>query len=413
MRRVFIVGGSVTPFIGKGHKDFITSKHPDHGKRTNPTLEDYLSTSVKDALADAGAAPELVDKIAVGNFVGELFSKQGHLGPAAVGALKGLQYKPAMRVEGACASGALAANVCFDAIRAGADVTLVAGVEVQSTVSPREGGDFLARASHYARQRAIDDFTFPALFGRRIKALVENKTLTLDDLNHFTLKAYANGNLNPKAHMQGVKMTPEALAKSPNFLSNEAFKPFLRASDCSQVTDGGCAIVLASEEGLAKLGKKKEDCVEIVSMAIAADNLYEDSDPTQMLTCAAAVRKAYELAGVTAADINVAEVHDCFNVAECLMYEALQFVPRGQGVSFIKDGHSTLEGKCPVNTGGGLLSFGHPVGATGVKQFYEVFRQMKGQCGAYQMKKVPAVGACLNMGGDDKTAVASILRNVA
>ena len=160
-RRAFIAGGAHTSFIGKGHPDFIWKRHPDFGTKENPTWEELLQQAVDDLLTNTGVKPEDIDRLYLGNFTGELFVNQGHMGAALVGCHPAFANKPSMRVEGACASGGLAIMAGLDAIAAGADFVLVAGVEVQTTVSAREGGDFLARASHYSRQRGIDDFTFP------------------------------------------------------------------------------------------------------------------------------------------------------------------------------------------------------------------------------------------------------------
>ena len=169
-RRVFVAGGAITPFLGKGHPDFIWKRHPDFGQRENPTLREHLTSAVTQAAENVGADLAVVDKAYVANFVGELFINQGHLGAALAGVHPALALKPTMRVEGACASGGLAMSCGVDAIRAGSDVVLVTGVEVQTTASARTGGDYLARAADYERQRGIDDFTFPALFARRTKA---------------------------------------------------------------------------------------------------------------------------------------------------------------------------------------------------------------------------------------------------
>ncbi|ESL10382.1 3-ketoacyl-CoA thiolase [Trypanosoma rangeli SC58] len=426
-RRVFIVGGHITPFVGKGSPLFIDKKHPDFGKKANKTLEEFLADSINGALEKTGLSNDgraaLVDKLVVGNFLGELFSSQGHLGPAAVGSLKGstsFMNKPAMRVEGACASGGLAVQVAWEALLAGtSQVALVAGVEVQTTVSARVGGDYLARAADYKRQRGLDDFTFPCLFARRMKAIQEAGHFTMEDTAHVVAKAYANGNKNPLAHMHTRKLSLElctnASERNPNFLGNEMYKPFLRNTDCSQVSDGGAALILASEEGLKKMGISSNDSrlVEIKSLSAAAGNLYEDAaDATRMTTSHTAAQRALALAGVKPSELQVAEVHDCFSIAELLMYEALGIAEYGKAKDIIRNGDTTLEGRIPVNTGGGLLSFGHPVGATGVKQLMEVYRQMKGLCGDYQLKKIPALGATLNMGGDDKTAVSTVLANI-
>jgi len=352
----------------------------------------------------------------IGNFCGELFSSQGHLGAAVVGSNEGLYNKPSMRVEGACASGGLATACALDAIQAGsADIALVVGAEVQTTVPARTGGDYLARASHYARQRGIDDFTFPALFARRIRACEAELGYTRQDLGALSAKAYGNANKNPNAHMVNVQMDKATASSSgdnnPCFLGNEELRPFIRLSDCSQVSDGGAAMVVVSELGLEKLGKQKHEAIEIIGFSQATGNLYVDSDPTSMATTAAAADRAFELSGVSRDQIGVAEVHDCFTVTEMLMMEALGFASRGGGAAMVREGALEIGGRLPCNTGGGLVGFGHPVGATGVKQFLEVFRQMKGQCMDYQLSSNPEFGITANMGGDDKTAVVSILKN--
>ena len=139
--------------------------------------------------------------------------------------------------------------------------------------------------------------------------------------------------------------------------------------------------------------------------------IYEDSDPLELATTAAAAKAAYKQAGVTPSDVQVAEVHDCFTITEILMLEALGFAEYGKGVELVRDGSIELDGRLPVNTGGGLVGYGHPVGATGLKQILEIYRQMKGQCGDYQLSDRPSLGVTANMGGDDKTAVVSVLKN--
>lgn len=415
-RRVFILGGANTPFIGKGHPDFIWKNHPDFGKRENPGLEELLRQAVEACIAVTGVDPDRIERGYVGNFVGELFSKQGHLGAALAGSHPSLAMKPMTRTEGACASGGLAMLCGMDAIRAGCDAVLIAGVEVQTTESARVGADYLARAAHYARQRSIDDFTFPALFGRRTRIYRERFGATEEDIGRAAVKAYGNANRNPLAHMRARKMDLEtasaASEKNPCFLQNAEYAPYIKMSDCSQVSDGASALILVSEEGLRGMGKALADAIEIVGVGHSTASLYEDGDLTQLHTTSNAVKKAYQAAGVGPRDIQVGEVHDCFTVTELLMYEALGLVAPGEGASLLKAGATAIDGDVPVNTGGGLVGFGHPVGATGVKQPLEIWRQMKGRCGDYQVKNQPRVGITANMGGDDRTAVVGIYRNV-
>ena len=410
-KRAFVAGGSNTNFIGKKHPDFIWKRHPDFGKKENPTYDQYLQEAVDGLIADTGLNPEDVDRLFIGNFTGELFVKQGHMGAALVGTNPAFAGKPATRLEGACASGGLAILAGLDAIAAGADIVLVAGVEVQTSVSAREGGDFLARASDYARQRSIDDFTFPALFARRVKAYQEKFGVSPEDIARVSVKAYNNANKNPKAHMKAVNLDLDSANSSPGFLANEDLNPYIRLSDCSQVSDGASAILLVSEKGLSKLGKSESDVVEVVGRGHAVASLFEDGDFTQLDTTALAAEKAYQDAGVDPSQIQIAEVHDCFAVTELMMYEAMGLAELGKGADLLKDGTVAIDGRCPVNTGGGLIGFGHPVGATGVKQVFEIYRQMKGLCGDYQVSNNPQMGMTLNMGGDDKTVVSLILKN--
>lgn len=414
MRPVYLAGGAHTPYIGKFHPDFIWRGHPDFGTRDNPDTEGYIRQVVPAALGALGVDGTVVDKSFIGNFAGSLFDNQAHLGPFLAAADRGLRGKPAARMEGACASGGLAMAAAVDAVRAGADVVLVVGAEVQTTRNAKDGADFLARASHYKRQRGLDPFTFPALLARRVKHAVESGEVTMHDLAHVAVKAYGNANRNPNAHMRAVEMSFERASTAgpdnPVFLTHPDLRPWLRVSDCSQVSDGASAIVLASAAGLAKLGRKPVDAMEILACAVACAPIDEDSSGVDLDNVRTAVLRAYAEAGIGPEALEVAEVHDCFTIAEVLMYEAIGIAPKGGGARLIREGETHIEGRIPVNTGGGLVGFGHPVGATGVKQALEIFRQAKALCGDYQMPKPPRVGLSANMGGDDRTAVVTVYR---
>jgi acetyl-CoA acyltransferase len=408
-RRIFVVGGAHTAFIGKFHPDFIWKKHPDFGTRNNPSLEDYLTNATCAAFEATGVDAEAIDKGVVGNFSGELFSNQGHLGSMLARADKALEYKPLHRVEGACASGGLAVLSAVESLQAGHDVVLAVGVEVQTTVGAREGADFLARAAHYESERGIDEFTFPCMFARRTKIYKGATGVTDEDIAHVVVKAYANGNKNPNAHMRTVTMTLEHAAnaspKNPHFLANEEFRAHLKISDCSQVSDGGSAVILATEDGLKRLGISPDDCIELVGYGHATGPLGQVDDYTELGTTRRAAESMYSGAGFAPGEIQVTEVHDCFAVTELLMMEALGFADKGGAAALVRDGATQIEGSTPINTGGGLMSFGHPVGASGVKQVVEIHRQMTGQCGDYQIPELPTVGVTANMGGDDRTSV--------
>lgn len=413
-RKVYVVGGDLTTFIGKSHPDFVWKKHPDFGKRENPTLEQFLSEAINGALEKTGVDAAAIDRGYVGNFAGELFSNQGHLGAMAVRSHKEFTGKPFLRLEAACASGGLAVTSAVDAIQAGCDVVMAVGAEVQTTVSARDGAGFLARASHWESERELDEFTFPAMFARRAKHYEEKYGVTEADIAHVVVKAYANANKNPYAHMREVKvdydMASQPGENNPQFLRNEELKGYLKVTDCSQVSDGGAAVILASEEGLAKLGKTPADCIELLAYAISTSPLGQVEDFTELSNTKIAAAQVYAEAGLKPGDVQVCEVHDCFAVTECLMYEALGFCEPGKGAELAKSGATQINGSIPVNTGGGLIGFGHPVGATGIKQVLEIFRQMKGLCGDYQIKNKPTVGFTANMGGDDRTTVCMAFR---
>jgi acetyl-CoA acyltransferase len=417
IRPVYIAAQAITPFIGKGSPHFIVKGHADFGTKENPSLEEHIATVVRKLLTEHDIDASLIQRGYVGNYAGELFSQQGHLGAMVARADARLAGIGFARVEAACASGGVGIVNAIEGIQAGLDVVLVLGAEVQTTVRAREGADYLARAAHYATERAIDDFTFPALLARRAKAYKEAYGLTDRDLAHFSVKAYSNANRNPLAHMQAVKMTLEQAATAsdanPHFLQNPELKPHLKMSDCSQVSDGAAAVLLVSEEGLRKIGRSKADCVQVRSYGFCTNPLGQVQDLLRLDTAAAAVGEALQDGGLTPQDIEIAEVHDCFTIAEIMMYEAVGLAKQGQGKELLLSGRTTLEGDIPVNTGGGLVGFGHPVGATGVKQAAEIYRQMKGQCGEYQIQRQLHTGLTVNMGGDDRTVVSLVLENVA
>ena len=173
------------------------------------------------------------------------------------------------------------------------------------------------------------------------------------------------------------------------------------------------ALVLCSADGVARLGRKLADCSEVLACEVSTAALSADPSPLALDNSASAAKRAYAKAGVTAKEMQVAEVHDCFTVTEILMYEALGFADTGRGATLLREGATAIDGAIPVNTGGGLVGFGHPVGATGVKQVLELHRQFHSMCGDYQVGGDPTLGIAANMGGDDRTAVVTILRSAS
>jgi acetyl-CoA acyltransferase len=216
--------------------------------------------------------------------------------------------------------------------------------------------------------------------------------------------------------MHTVKMTLEQAAtasdSNPNILQNPELKPHLKVSDCSQVSDGAAAVIIASKAGLQKLDRSRDACVQVKSYGFCTNPLGQVEDLLRLDTAVAAASEALRDAEITPQDVQVAEVHDCFTIAELMMYEAIGLAEQGKGIDLLLSGRTSLEGDIPVNAGGGLVGFGHPVGATGVKQAAEIYRQMKGLCGDYQIARDLHTGLTANMGGDDRTVVSLIFENV-
>ncbi len=414
-RRVFVVGGAHSTYLGRGHPDFVHRRHPDHGRRENPGLAEHLATAVGGAFAHAGVEAGEVDKAYVSNFLGECFVRQGHLGAALVDAAPGLAGKPVARIEAACASGSAAIAACIDALQAGCDVTLAAGVEIETNVPGREGVDYMARAAHYEKSRALGQFTFPAIFARRAKRYKEAFGATDLDLARVVVKAYGNAARNPLALMRAVQVDLEA-AMTPGehnalFLEDEALRPHMKMLDCTGFTDGASAVLLATEAGLVRLGLHPSRCTEILAYGHTVQALAGAADPTELTNVRRAAQIAYADAGIGPTDLDVAEIHDCFSITELQMYEAIGIAGPGGAPALLRDGATAIDGSIPVNTGGGLIGFGHPIGATGIKQVFEVYRQMKGECGDYQMPTPPRHGLTANLGGDDRTAIVMVQRN--
>ncbi len=413
-KRVFVVGGAHTTFLGRGHPDYLSFKERVPGDRENPSLEDHLGAAVLGALAETGVDPAAIDKGYVSNFLAEAFCSQGHLGAMLAAVHPDLAGKPYARIEAACASGAAAVAACADALQCSADVTLVAGVEVETNVSGRMGVEYMSYAAHFERERDREFALFPWMFARRAKAWKEAFGGTDRDTGRVVVKAYANAKRNPKAcqqqHHFSLEQASTASPTNRTFLKDEALHDHIRMADCTDFTDGGSAVILANEDGLKRLGRIPADCTEILGIGHTVRALGAETDPTRLANVADAAAVAYGAAGVGAAEMGLAEVHDCFSITELQLMEALGLCGLGQAGDMLRDGATELTGPVPVNTGGGLLGFGHPIGATGVKQVVEIWRQLTGRCGAYQVQHGPRHAVSANLGGDDRTAVVMIHR---
>lgn len=406
-RKVFLAAGCNTVSMGSGRKEF-------HPKKPRPGLEDYIREAGQGVLKRIGGAAK-VDEGVIGNFMAGRFNNQGNLAALIPMIDEALLWKPCTRVEGACCSGALALMSGIKSVLAEtAEVSLCLGVEVQNTVKAMYGADILATAGWRQERKAGHAYFFPGKFSDRAGACFakHGRQRTRQAMARWYRNAIENARLCPTAqeHHNTVKDL-EALALTEPDPRN--FVEHLNVYDCSKVSDGASAVAIVSEEGLKRAGIPKNEAVEVVGWGqVEADLTKPPADLTVLETTRRAAAQALESAGIKVADLATVETHDCFTIAGVLATEAIGLAKPGEGPDFVSAGATARTGKVPFNTTGGLVGWGHPTGATGVHQAVTLWEQLTGKAGANQidMPKDRPYGLSINMGGDDKTVVALVLR---
>lgn len=386
MRPVAVIGIGKTPF----------GAFPDQDLRS--LAVQASEKALKNAHTDAGQ----VEAFYLGNFAGPSFVGQSHLAPY-VGASMGLRGIPMTRLEGACASSGTAFFHAHNAVAAGIhDLVLVTGVEKMTSQQTPRVAEILAMAGDCSNEGKAGA-TFPALFAMIARRHMFQYGTTREHLAAVAVKNHANGAKNPDAHMRKVITMEQALKGKP------VSEP-LTVYDCSLVSDGAAAVLLAPLERAHEFTDKP---VRVLGVAQTSDyvSLDQKDDITTFDAVRTAGEKAYKMAGLTAKDIQFAEVHDCFTIAEIIAIEDLGFVQKGRGGFYTMEGATCLNGEKPVNTSGGLKSKGHPVGATGVAQLYDVALQIRGEAGERQVRN-NEIGLAQNLGGSGATAVVTILGGV-
>jgi acetyl-CoA C-acetyltransferase len=350
-------------------------------------------------LADAHVSPSQVEAYYLGNFAGPSFVGQNHLAPYIAGAM-GITGVPCTRFEAACASSGSAFYHAVASVAAGnQDLVLVAGVEKMTSQTTPKVTEILAGAGDTCGEVRAGA-TFPALFAMIARRHMYQYGTTREMLAAVAVKNHENGAKNPLAHMRKVITMEQAMNGKP------IAEP-LTVYDCSLISDGAAAVLIAPLERAAEFTSKP---AKVMGIAQTSDYVALDQkeDITTLRAVAAAAQKAYKMAGVSAQDIEFAEVHDCFTIAEILATEDLGFVKKGEGGPFALAGCTRLNGKVPINTSGGLKSKGHPVGATGVGQICDVVIQLRGEAGDRQLAR-NSIGLTQNLGGSGATAVVAIL----
>jgi len=419
MSKVSIIGAHNTQFGS------FVKKNKETGEVTDlKSLYDLLIEAGKGALADAGIEGKDVDGVWVGSCAPGLFANQEHLAAFATEIdPEGLRFKSMTRCEDACASGSVALYDALYAVESGrARVALVVGVEKMNLLDTKGVTHALATCSFWPEEGA-KAVSFPCLFSEYAKGYSAHYGIGAKELEHMLAQVsalgYRNGLDNPLAHFgKGGPSDKLGLVTAEAILNMDPAKnPMiaepLRLHDCSLVTDGAAALVIMRTEDALKAGKK---VVEIAGIGHVNERLAISVRPNmhELMAGKEAVRRAFTEAGISIADVDMAEVHDCFTINQLLSTEALGLSKDGRA------GHDYLEGRftrddahCAVNLSGGLKAKGHPVGATGTSMHALLYKQLVGEpIGASLTKKQPQIGVSFNVGGSAVTNCVSVLRRL-
>lgn len=404
-----MVAGYNTISMGSGRKEF-------NPKNERPGLEEYMKEAGQAVLKQIGGAKN-VDECVVGNFIASRYNNQGNMEGFFPMIDEDLRYKPAIRTEGACASGALALATGIKSVLAEtAEVVLVIGIEVQNTVKAVYGADILAAAGWAKERKDGHAHFFPGKFSDRAGKYYEKfgYDYTRHAMAIWFKNAIENARLCPTAqeyHNTAADPMSVGMTK-PN---GRSFVDNLNVFDCSKVSDGASGIAIMSEEGLKRCCINPKDAVEVVGLGMAENNLTQPpTDHTKLDTTAVAVKKALESAKISIKDIATVELHDCFTIAGIMATEAIGLAEYGKGPEYVSAGNTARNGKTPINTTGGLVGWGHPTGATGVHQAVTIWEQLTGKAGGNQIEipKDRPYGLTVNMGGDDKTLVSIVYKKL-
>jgi len=411
--------GRGVALVGAGMSKFDVFRDKDSKHLFAEAFKEMLLT------VDKGIDPRDIDALYLGNFTNDFFVHQGHWGPI-MSDLLGITPKPATRTEGACASSALAFREGVFAIASGFyDVVLVGGVEEMSKRSTEEVTDGLAMAA--SPYEATAGFTFPGVFGATATAYFVKYGANREHLMNVTIKSHNNARLNPKAQFnvsirdimnrkieraKNKRQTIPAWRDEKEFLRDPKANPVVAwpmyLYDCCPISDGASCVLLVGEE-IAK--KFTDDPLYVVGIGQGSGKgLHAKEDLTYFEATRHAAQEAYELSGFKPEDVQIAEVHDCFSIAEIIHLEDLGFFQPGEGYRAVEEGLTRLDGPKPINTSGGLKCKGHPVGATGTGQLVEIWKQLRGEAGKRQVPiKNLRIGATHSLGGTGGTCTFTIL----
>jgi acetyl-CoA C-acetyltransferase len=418
MRKVYIIGGEQTDFSR-------------NWKKENKNIVAMLREVMEDGLFAIGLEFEDIEKLNkdnkvaafVGNFNGEQYIHQGHLNAFLTEVSSAFNGMPSARYEAACAAGSVALDAAMSKIENGVyDMAIVVGVELMKTVDSETASDFLGSATYYEKEAKGIKFSFPKLFGDLADATIRKYNLNIerymDNLAEISCINYSNAKRNPLAQTRNWFIDKnEAISRgSP---TNPLIGGRLAFSDCSQITDGAAMVVLISEAYAKEYSKAYnihiDDIPYIkgwghrVAPILFNDKIIESKESPYILKWTRqAIVDAYRRAGLSVNDIDFFETHDCFTSSEYVAISLLGITEPGQEYKAIESGIIDFNGEKPVNPSGGLIGCGHPVGASGVRMFLDLYKQISGKAGGYQIGH-GSNGMMLNIGGSATTNYAFIV----
>jgi acetyl-CoA C-acetyltransferase len=384
MVEVVVVGAGMTKF----------------GENWESSFRQMIADAAIKALVDSGLAGEKIEAIYGGCMASGRFIGQEHIG-ALIADQLGLNPIPSTRCEAACASGGVALRSGYLAVKSGEhDIVAVGGVEKMTDVSTEDASFALGGAGDQETE-LFHGATFPSLYALLARRHIIEFGTTEEQMAMVAVKNHKNAANNPNAQFQSEVTLEEVMN------SGYVAEP-VKVLDCSPVTDGAAAVILCSKEKAEALGMKY---IEMAASEQASDtiSLAARKSLTELRATMEAAKRAYKKAGITPEDVDFAEVHDCFTIAEILAIEDLGFFKKGEGGIATEKGLTSMKGKIPINPSGGLKGKGHPVGATGVAQAVETFNQLMGRAEKRQVKNAE-IGLTHNVGGSGATAIVSVFK---
>ncbi len=404
--KVYILGGYQTDFAR-------------NWSREGKGIQAMINEAMEGAFTATEIEPKDIQAIHVGNFAGELYTMQAHLGSFPLNYDPVMRGLPTSRHEAACASGSIAALMARAEIEAGIyDLIMVLGVELMKSVDAKTGGNFLGTAAWYEKECRGIEFPFPKLFDRLYDVYDELYGLKYEHLAQISAINYENAKRNSKSQTRNWYMNKKHACSTGDY--NLTIGKRLRATDCSQVTDGAAVIFLASQSNAQNYAKKHGLQIENIpyiqgwghaTAPIHFDDKAKEAKENEYILphTRRAITDAYKRAGLNGPDeISCIETHDCFTITEYAAIEHFGLTKPGEAWKAIENGIIDFNGKCPINPSGGLIGVGHPVGTTGTRQLLDAYLQVSDKAGDYQ---VPGVrrAATLNVGGSATTNVVHII----